>query len=118
MTRVYKPKKKRSRFCCKEVYGDCLEAAGLRIPNCGIAIIHRGARLRVGDLVHCTKISGALSSYIKQVKEIRGDSVIVGTAYTDPSRDFTFEAAEILGVVDSVFDKLYGYRVYVRRGTV
>jgi hypothetical protein len=74
-----------------------------------------GGKFKVGDFVHCNKIAGSISSYIKQVKEINGDSVIVGTAYLDSSKDFTFEAAEILGVVTEVYDAMWKDRVYKRR---
>lgn len=81
----------------------------------GFAIVDANATVKVGDLVHCTRVAGTLNSYIKQVKEINGDSVIVGTAYLDESRDFTFEAAEIYGVVLETFGKFpNNYREYKR----
>lgn len=51
----------------------------------------------------------------KASKRIEGDSVIVGTAYLDSSRDFEFEAGEIMGVVVETYGKFpNNYREYVR----
>ena len=99
----------------RPITGDCLERAGLHIPDGGYAIIRSGLDIRVGDLVHCNRVAGAISTMVKQVKSITSDSIIVGTAYVDTCRDFTFEAAEIYGVVTEVFDKVWGERVYVRK---
>lgn len=44
----------------------------------------------------------------------KGDTVIVGTSYIDESKDFTFEASEIYGVVTEVFCKLWNKQVYCR----
>lgn len=70
--------------------------------------------VRVGDLVHCTIISGGVNSYIKQVKKIDGNRIYVGTNYLDKGKNFGYEAAEILGVVKEVYDKVFGTRKYVR----
>lgn len=113
-TIIYKPQKGRE-WVIEQIYGNCLERAGLHIPNKGIAIIHQGGKFKVGDLVHCTKMAGAQSSYIKQVKEINGDTVIVGTAYIDSTKDFSFEAGDIFGVVTEVYDALWKDRVYKRK---
>ena len=115
MTIVYRPKKKKSRFKYEYIYGDCLEAAGLKIPNRAIAIIDQGAALRIGDFVHCSRVTGEIGGYIKQIKEINGDSIIVGTAYIDSTKDYTFEAAEIYGVVTEAYDKVWHDRIYKRR---
>ena len=114
MTHIFKPKKERE-WVIEHIYGDCLERAGLCIPHKAFAIIHQGGKFKVGDFVHCTKIAGALSSYIKQVKEINGDTVIVGTAYVDSSKDYSFEAGEIFGVVTEVYDAFWHGRVYKRK---
>lgn len=116
MTHIYKPRTIDREWVYEEVCGDCLEKAGLHIPNKAIAIIHQGGKFKVGDFVWCTKNARAISSYIKQVKEVNGDSVIVGTAYLDNSKDFTFEAGDIYGVVTEVYDKLWNNRVYKRKG--
>jgi len=113
-TRIYEPKSENERFRLEQICGDCLEGAGLSIPHQAYAIIEQGADVNIGDLVHCTEHTGTLSSYIKQVKEINGDSIIVGTEYTDKSKDYTFEAAEIFGVVKEVYCRLFGTRVYAR----
>ena len=105
---------KGDRHSFQEIHGDCLERAGLHIPHGGYAIIRQGEKINVGDLVHCGRISGETPGMIKQVKSIDGDSIICGSAYTDTSRDFTFEAAEIYGVVTEVFCKVWHKRVYAR----
>ena len=69
---------------------------------------------RVGDLVHCDNHIGTIHGFIKQIKEIRDDFVIVGTSYMDESKDFTFEAYTIYGVVTEAFCKMFGKRVYCR----
>ena len=113
MTIICNNKPEDKRFNMRRIYGDCLEGAGLCIPNDGYAIIDANAEVRVGDLVHCTNISGAVNSYIKQVKKIDGDSIYVETNYLEKSKNFGFEAAEILGVVKEVYDKIFGTRKYV-----
>lgn len=107
-----RPPKK--RFTLREIYGDCLERVGVKNRGGGYAIIDANATVRVGDLVHCSRITGQINTYIKQVKAINGDSVIVGTAYLDESRDFTFEAAEIFGTVIETYSKCDHYREYIR----
>lgn len=102
------------RFSLREIYGDCLEKVGVKNIGGGFAIIDANATVKVGDLVHCSRILGEINGYIKQVKEINGDSVIVGTAYLDESRDFTFEAAEIFGTVIETYSKTRHYREYIR----
>lgn len=103
---------KRKSF--ESVYGDCLEKIGIRIPNRGYAVVDRDLKPRVGDVVHCTKISGALSSYIKRVLSVDDGRVTVGTAYIDPAKDFSFEAAEILGVVTEIYDQLFHNLIWER----
>lgn len=107
-----RPPKK--RFFIKPIYGDCLEKLGVRNEGGGYAVIDANATVRVGDLVFCSKVLGQIGGYIKQVKEINGDSVIVGTAYLDESKDFTFVAAEIMGTVLETYGKTWGWREYVR----
>jgi hypothetical protein len=115
MTLIDCEKSKNKRFCLESIYGDCLERIGVKNRGGGFAVIDRCGKPKVGDLVHCTKCPGTLNSYIKQVKEINGDSIIVGTAYLDESRDFQFEAAEIRGVVIETYGRFpNNYREYVR----
>lgn len=114
MTRRCKAKNKDKRFVLKHIYGDCLEKAGLYIPHEGYAIIDKNARIKVGDLVHCNNAFTTINGFIKQVKDINGNSVIVGTAYLDSTRDYSFEAAEIYGVVTEAYCKVFGNRIYVR----
>lgn len=102
------------RFTLREIYGDCLAKLGVKNTCGGYAIIDHNATVKVGDLVHCSKVTGQINGYIKQVKEINGDSIIVGTAYLDETKDFQFEAAEIYGVVIETYGKIFGFREYVR----
>ena len=102
------------RIYIKPIHGDCLERIGIKNRGGGYAIIDTNAKVYVGDLVFCSRALGEIGGYIKQVKEINGDSVIVGTAYLDETRDFQFEAAEIMGTVLETFGKISGFREYVR----
>ena len=96
------------------IRGDCLERAGLKIPYGGYAIIDCSIVPEVGDFVHCNNAYGSISGFIKQIKEFKGETVIVGTSYIDESKDFTFEASEIYGVVTEVFCKLWNKQIYCR----
>ena len=96
------------------IAGDCLERAGLKIPRGAMAIIDCSISPKVGDLVHCDNRLGTIHGFIKQVKEFREGAAIVGTRYEDESRDYTFEASVIYGVVTEAFDKLSGKQVYCR----
>lgn len=113
VTHICRAKDEASRYYLEKIYGDCLEKAGLYIPNQGYAIIDKNAEIKIGDLVHCSKVSGQIGGYIKQVKEL-GEKVIVGTNYLDESRNFYFEAAEIFGVVKEVYCQFSRKRVFVR----
>lgn len=113
-TRIYTPSDRKTARTLEPICGDCLEKAGLNIPHKAYAIIDCSITPKVGDLVHCNNSLGTVNGFIKQVKEFRGDTVIVGTAYADESRDFTFEASEIYGVVTEAFCRLVGKQVYCR----
>lgn len=113
-TRIYVPSEKRPPRKMHYIKGDCLEKAGLKIPHGANAIIDCSITPRVGDLVHCDNEIGTISGFIKQVKEFRGDTVIVGTAYEDESRNFTFEASVIFGVLTEAYCKVWGKQVYCR----
>ena len=91
------------RIAHHSIYGECLEGIGIIIPNGGVAVIDRNAIPVVNDIVHCCKAMGTNSSYLKQVKEI-DKNILVGTSYKDKTRDFTFIAEEIRGVVLKVTD--------------
>ena len=114
MTIICKAKEPKRRFSLCAIYGNCLEKLGVENAGGGYAIIDHNATVRVGDIVHCGKVTGQIGGYIKQVKEINGDSVIVGTAYFDESKDFQFEAAEIYGVVLETYGKTWQFREYAR----
>ncbi len=114
MTYLCNGREENERYSLWEFHGDCVEGKGVYIPDGAYAIIDSNAEIRVGDFVHCSRITCPKNSYIKQVKEIKGSSVIVGTCYSDKSKDFTFEAAEIMGVVKEIYCKLTGKRKYVR----
>ncbi len=114
MTYIRHEKRKERRFRIRHIYGNCLEKIGIKNIGGGYAIIDGCAKPKVGDIVHCLKGDANVSSYIKQVKRIEGDSYIVGTAYFDESKDFEFEASEILGVVLETYSKSLGFREYIR----
>lgn len=113
-TRIYTTDKRNPPRKMEHITGDCLENAGLRIPNGANAIIDCSITPKVGDLVHCDNEFGTIHGFIKQVKEFRGETVIVGTAYADESMDYTFEASVIYGVLTEAFCKVWGKRVYCR----
>ncbi|MBE6555534.1 MAG: hypothetical protein E7663_04800 [Ruminococcaceae bacterium] len=114
MTTVYeRPSKKSREKIVEYLHGDCLEGAGLFIPNGGIAVIDCTLTPRVGDFVICGKHRDTLDRYCKQVKSI-GECVVVGTAYLDRAKDFTFEAQVVSGVVVQVFDRLFHSLCYER----
>ena len=83
----------------EKIYGNCLEKAGIVIPNRGCAIVDKRFPVKVGDIVVCSEIAGQIPPYLKRVIEVNENSVIVGTAYMDSSKDFQFEAEEIIGTV-------------------
>lgn len=114
MTRIYYEKRKERRFRIRQIYGNCLEKVGIKNIGGGYAIIDSCAIPKVGDIVHCLRDNANVSSYIKQVKRIEGDSYIVGTAYFDESKDFEFEASDIIGVVLETYSKNLGFREYIR----
>lgn len=103
------------RFMIKEIHGECLRRIGVNNYNGGYAIIDTWATPKVDDLVFCFKKHENIGGRIKQVKRIEGDTYIVGTAYLDSTRDFEFEAGEIMGVVIETYGKFpNNYREYVR----
>ncbi len=114
MTIICSKNPPKKRFAIHPIHGNCLEKLGVKNNGGGYAIIDHNATVKVGDIVHCGKVTGQIGGYIKQVKEINGDSIIVGTAYLDESKDFQFEAAEIYGVVIETYGKISGFREYVR----
>ena len=113
-TDIYTPDRRKSPREMEYIHGNCLEKAGLIIPHGAIAIVDCSIAPKVGDLVHCDNFLGTMQGFIKQVKEFRDDFIIVGTSYMDESKDFTFEAYTIYGVLTEVFDKFTGKRVYCR----
>ena len=86
----------------KLIGGDCLEEAG--VPDRGRALINCQIEPKVGDLIWCDNYMGTIHGYIKQVKSINGDEMIVQTRYKDKSKDFEFYASAVYGVVEMVFD--------------
>ena len=114
-TRIWTPSNKGYSRCLKSISGDCLEEAGLRIPHGGRAIIDCSIEPRIGDLVWCDNEFGTVHGFIKQVKEFDGETVIVGTAYKDKSKDYTFRASEIYGVVTEAFCRFKESQVYCRK---
>lgn len=103
------------RFVIRQIHGDCLKRIGIINNPSGYAIIDRWLMPKVGDVVHVLKHHQNIDGYIKQVKRIEGDSIIVGTAYMDVSKDYEFEAGELLGVVIETYGAFpNNYRQYIR----
>ena len=113
-TDIYTPERRKFARKAEYIHGECLEKAGLRIPNGAIAIVDCSIAPIVGELVHCDNYLGTCQGFIKQIKELGDDWIIVGTSYLDESKDFTFEAYTIYGVITEAFDKFSGKRVYCR----
>lgn len=86
------------------VYGECLAGIGIEAPT--HAVRDDSLVVRVGDIVHCRKMAGSLNSYIKQVISYDESSkkFTVGTHYKDSSKDFTFVAEEINGVITEMYN--------------
>ena len=115
MTHIISKRPKHKRFCLERIYGNCLEKLGIENMGGGYAIIDKNANVNVGDVVHCLKHGQNIGGYLKQVKRIEGDSIIVGTAYFDETKEYEFEAGEILGVVIETYANSFGnFREYVR----
>ena len=115
MTHIISKRPKHKRFCLERIYGNCLEKLGIHNMGGGYAIIDSNANVNVGDVVHCFKHGQNIGGYLKQVKRIEGDSIIVGTAYYDEMKDYEFEAGEIVGVVIETYGGSFGnFREYVR----
>lgn len=88
----------------KQCRGDCLEGMGIRNPHW--LVTDDDITPKVGDLVHCARDANFLNQYVKVVLSYDEETgkYTVGSRYADPSRDFTFIAEEILGVVILMFD--------------
>lgn len=99
---ICESKRAKHDYQLKSIGGDCLEAVG--VPDGGRALINCKREPKVGDLVWCDNYMGTIHGYIKQVKSVEGDEMIVQTRYKDSSRDFEFYASTIYGVVEMVFD--------------
>lgn len=97
-------KKAKHTYQLRPIGGECLEEVG--VPSKGHALINCQREPKVGDLVWCDNYMGTIHGYIKQVKSIDGDEMIVQTRYKDKSRDFEFYACAVYGVVEMVFDIL------------
>ena len=105
----------RKRIVKHNCYGECLEGSGRVMPNGGIAVIDRNGKPQVGDVVHCTRNAGTLTSYLKRVESIDSE-ITVGTRYIDASRDFSFIAREIFGVLLQVLDRETGAVIWEKDG--
>ena len=114
MTILCTAKNPKKRFVAERIHGNCLEKLGIRNEGGGIAIIDCNAIPKIGDVVHCAPPGVNISSYLKQVKRIEGDTYIVGTAYIDEKKDYEFEAGEIYGVVIETYGAIWKCREYVR----
>lgn len=114
MTHLVSKRSPEKKFRLVSIHGNCLEKLGVHNEGGGYAIIDCNATPKIGDIVHCCKPNANISSYLKQLKRIEGDTYIVGTAYYDESKNIEWEAGEILGVVLETYGRLWGYREYVR----
>ena len=97
----------------ESVYGNCLKALNIDLTPGGWAVINRTLTIREGDLVRCTRMPGTLP-YIMKVQKVDDETVIVDSCYGNSQLDFSFEAAEIYGVVTHIFDKQSGTELYRR----
>lgn len=115
MTYVNTNNPEEKRYRIKMIYGDCLERIGIKnLGGGGYAIVDKNIVPEVGDIVHCMKPHQNVGGYLKQVKRIEGGTITVGTAYLDETRDYEFEAGEIIGVVVETYGAFPHYREYVR----
>lgn len=115
ITHVCRAKTQQDRFRLERITGDCLEGAGVRVPSGGWARIDMNAKYRVGDIVHCNRISGQIGGYLKQLKHIEPNYAIVTTNYLDPTKNYEFQPEELLGVVTEVYDAVFKNRIYTRK---
>lgn len=96
-----------------QVRGDCLEGIGVWAPR--TMIRDTSLEVRVGDLVHCSRNTNFLDTYVKQVLSIDPEGgMVVGTRYVDPTRDFTFVPEKVYGVVTEIYNG-DGNLVYERK---
>ena len=114
-TQIFTDARKKERRRIESIYGKCLEKEGLRFTNAhGYAVIDSTVRPKVGDIVHCDNSLGTIHGFIKKIIQIKDGVYIVGTAYEDAEKDFTFEASIIYGVVTIVFDAVNRRQLYNR----
>lgn len=113
MTLISRAKTPTRRFEMVHARGYCLAGLGILKGGSGHVIVDRDADIYVGDIVLCTRHLGSVNGYIKQVRFISDDSVVVGTAYADDRPVEEFEAAEIVGVVTDVYGEM-GFLEYTR----
>jgi hypothetical protein len=95
-------KRPKHNFVLKSTEGICLEEVG--VPGKGTALINRTITPKIGDLVWCNNYMCTINGFIKQVKSIDGDEMIVTTRYKDHSKNFQFYCCECYGVVEMVFN--------------
>lgn len=93
------------RINLSHCHGDCLEGEGIYMPEGGVAVYDRGVYPKVGDIVICNHFLDSFTSYMKKVRSIQNNSLIVETNYIDSSKNFYFFAEEFIGVVLFVTDK-------------
>lgn len=90
------------RFSVERFSGECLEKVG--IPSNGFAVFDRGCDIAPGDIVKCLKPNENIQAFMKLVLQVDDGAVTVGTCYKDPSKDFSFVAGEIIGVVACIIN--------------
>lgn len=113
-TKILKPSELDDKTTKLEsVYGNHLKALNIDLIHGGWVVINRILATREGDLVQCTRMPGTLP-YIMKVQKIYDETVVVDSCYGNSQLDFSFEAAEIYGVVTHIFDKQSGTELYRR----
>ena len=113
-TKIFKPSELDNKSTKLEsAYGNCLKALNIELPHGGWIVINRTLAIREYDLVRCTRMPGTLP-YIMKVQKIDDETIVVDSCYGNNQLDFSFEAAEIYGVVTHIFDKQSGIELYRR----
>lgn len=113
-TKILKPSELDNKSTKLEsVYGNCLKFLNIDLIHGGWVVINRTLAIREGDLVQCARMQGTLP-YIMKVQKIDDETIIADSCYGNSQQDFSFEAAEIYGVVTHIFDKQSGIELYRR----
>ncbi len=114
-TKIYTPKELGGGITCLEsLEGLHLEAAGISVPYGGWAVVNRKLPIQEGDFVQCSRMTYSYTPYILQVKQVTEEAIIVGSAFKDSAIDYSFEPAEVFGVITHIFCKRFRNELYKR----